>query len=254
MIKWRNSDLIRLGKAVSLFNKKIQRIKKLEKEGVRIPELLNYKEVKQNIYSRGELNRIINSLKRINKENSLKVKELKSGAKLIEWEFNEINIERRSLSRKINTQIKKVKSQTYKEQPYKTEEQKLLEARLRLIQNIPKLTQRNLNKAIVTLHMLSSRDYDYIKALNYKQNYMEVMARYKGMPGYTRLKHIMEKLSPQEFYNVAKRDYILKDLSYLSDNTLNYEQFSQIADMWGVSLNEYIGEELIKDTYETFNV
>lgn len=67
MIKWRKQDYLSLGKAVSNFNKKINELNKEEKK-LYLPETVSYKDIKSKIYTRNELNRIINSLKRFNKE------------------------------------------------------------------------------------------------------------------------------------------------------------------------------------------
>lgn len=66
-IRWQQKDYLSLGRAVANFNKKINELQKEEKK-LYLPETKNYKEIKQNIQTRNELNRIINSLKRFSKE------------------------------------------------------------------------------------------------------------------------------------------------------------------------------------------
>lgn len=67
MIKWRKQDYLSLGRAVSNFNKKINELQKEEKK-LYLPETVSYKDIKSNIYTRNEFNRIMNSLKRFSKK------------------------------------------------------------------------------------------------------------------------------------------------------------------------------------------
>ena len=66
-IKWKQSDYIKLGRAISEYNKKVSRLQEIE-ERTYLPSLIDYKEAKSSILSRKELNRMIASLKRFNKE------------------------------------------------------------------------------------------------------------------------------------------------------------------------------------------
>ena len=89
IIKWKQGDYISLGKAVSQFNKKIS---ELEKEGKKLylPQKLNYQETKQNILSRQELNRLINSLRRFQREGAEDIYTLESGEQITKWERREL--------------------------------------------------------------------------------------------------------------------------------------------------------------------
>ena len=62
-IRWQQKDYVTLGKAVANFNKKINELNKEEKK-LYLPDTINYKEIKENIVTRNELNRVIKSLKR----------------------------------------------------------------------------------------------------------------------------------------------------------------------------------------------
>lgn len=65
-IRWQQKDYLSLGRAVANFNKKINELQKQEKK-LYLPELKSYKDIKENIQTRQELNRVINSLKRFSK-------------------------------------------------------------------------------------------------------------------------------------------------------------------------------------------
>ena len=88
-IKWQQKDYLSLGRAVANFNKKINKLQSEEKK-LYLPELKNYKEIKQNIQTRSELNRIINSLKRFSKEGAEDLYVTKAGEQITKWERKEL--------------------------------------------------------------------------------------------------------------------------------------------------------------------
>ena len=88
MIRWTRSDYAKLSYAVRQFNKKVSELEKLE--GNIAPEEFDYREVKDSIYSRKELNRVIKSLKRINHESQQKIRTLDSGQQITQWELSEL--------------------------------------------------------------------------------------------------------------------------------------------------------------------
>ena len=99
LIRWKRGDYIKLGQAVSRFNKIIN---SLESDEINfLPDLKNYQEIKSHITSRKELNRVINSLRRVNEENLLKTKVLESGEEISKWEFQEMNKARKRAYRNL---------------------------------------------------------------------------------------------------------------------------------------------------------
>ena len=66
-IKWRKGDYIWLGKAVSQFNRKINELQKEESRNY-LPDVLNYEDIKENITTRRELQRVIKSLRKYKEE------------------------------------------------------------------------------------------------------------------------------------------------------------------------------------------
>lgn len=66
-IRWKQGDYIKLGRAVADFNKKVNRLQ-AEENNLYLPNLIEYKEAKENITTRQELNRLVNSLRRFKRE------------------------------------------------------------------------------------------------------------------------------------------------------------------------------------------
>ena len=88
-IKWQQKDYLSLGRAVANFNKKINKLQSEEKK-LYLPELKNYKDIKENIQTRSELNRVINSLKRFSKEGAEDLYVTKAGEQITKWERKEL--------------------------------------------------------------------------------------------------------------------------------------------------------------------
>lgn len=68
-IRWKQSDYIKLGKAIKAYNKKVENLQD-EYSSSYLPSLIDYKEAKTSITTRKELNRLLNSLKQFQKENA----------------------------------------------------------------------------------------------------------------------------------------------------------------------------------------
>lgn len=88
-IKWQQKDYLSLGRAVANFNKKINKLQSEEKK-LYLPDLKNYKDIKENIQTRRELNRVINSLKRFSKEGAEDLYVTKAGEQITKWERKEL--------------------------------------------------------------------------------------------------------------------------------------------------------------------
>ena len=96
VIRWTRSDYAKLSHAVRKFNKKISELEGIEEKI--LPKEANYKELKENIYSRRELNRVIKSLNRINRESQQRIITLDTGEKMTQWELSELKkAQKRSL-------------------------------------------------------------------------------------------------------------------------------------------------------------
>lgn len=100
-IRWKRSDTAKLSRAVRDFNKKVRELKR-EENKLYLPEEIEYKDTKQNISTRRELNRIINSLKRFQREGAEELYITQSGAQMTLWERRELGIQSRIAVRRLN--------------------------------------------------------------------------------------------------------------------------------------------------------
>lgn len=108
-IRWKRGDYVRLGRAVSDFNKRINELQQ-EENKLYLPTPLSYSATKENITTRQELNRLINSLKRFQKEDAGDLYITEAGEQLTKWEKQELNKQQRIASRRLNKELQNLKS------------------------------------------------------------------------------------------------------------------------------------------------
>ena len=99
-IKWKKGDYISLGKAISNFNKKINELQ-AEENKLYLPNIIEYKEAKENITTRSELNRLINSLRRFQKQGAEELYVTQAGEEITKWERKELRNSKQNCTNKI---------------------------------------------------------------------------------------------------------------------------------------------------------
>lgn len=108
LIRWKQGDYISLGRAVSDFNKKKKELETEENKNY-LPETQNYRELKNSIKTRQELNNVIRSLRRFtSRENATDIVENAAGQKMTRWEKNENRIRSSIAIRNLNRDLKEL--------------------------------------------------------------------------------------------------------------------------------------------------
>ena len=228
-IRWKQSDYMQLGKAVKQFNRKILELETDENQAF-LPDMQNYKEMKESIKTRQELNRYIKSLNRFKKESSQKLIELESGEKLTVWEQREIQKMANRALTQVNKEIAEQEKPT--ESGYSLAQMGSLEVnRLKKqAENIKawqSKTQSSFRRNIESIKNLGRLDYDYRKAEIYLQNYKDVMGKYSTYDNYEVLEKFLNKFkNPISFWNRVKDHEIVKDLSYQSEENYTQAEFN----------------------------
>lgn len=93
-IRWRRSDEQELRRVVKNFNNKLSRIIKKNPEIAKyLPDRISYKDLRNNITSRQQLNREIASLKRFSVRGAEAIVKSKTGLKTTKWERKEVGIQ-----------------------------------------------------------------------------------------------------------------------------------------------------------------
>ncbi len=101
----KGGDYISLGKAVSNFNKKIRELQQ-EENKLYLPDERNYKDLRNEIVTRSQLNNIINSLKRFSIQGAEELYTTKGGKEITVWENRENQILKRNAMRTLNADLK----------------------------------------------------------------------------------------------------------------------------------------------------
>ena len=108
-IKWKKGDYISLGKAISNFNKKINKLQQ-EENKLYLPNIIEYKEAKENITTRAELNRLINSLRRFQRESAEDLYVTQAGEEITKWERRELGIQSRIAQTRLKKELKQLQT------------------------------------------------------------------------------------------------------------------------------------------------
>lgn len=109
LINWKKGDYISLGKAVSNFNKKINKLQQ-EENRLYLPNIIEYKEAKENITTRAELNRLINSLRRFQREGAEDLYKTQAGEEMTKWERKELGIQSRIAQTRLKNELKQLQT------------------------------------------------------------------------------------------------------------------------------------------------
>lgn len=237
IIQFTKKDANRLAGAIRQFNNKISR---LEREGVsvKLPEKLNYQSVKSDIFSRRELNKIINSLKRFQKENAI---DNVNG--MTRWEKNEFSYEKKNAILRLQNQIKK-----YSKIPETVEGSiptmgdttiQTMEDELEAIKNIDKATTKEeLNRRKKRIKQLAKSDSGIRKASNYRKQYIKAIEQnYKNFEGSELLiKKLKSIRNPKVFYNKIKDKINESDIYYLYYATISQDFFNDLLEAWDIKI------------------
>lgn len=240
-IRWKRGDYITLGKAVSNFNKKKREIQ-TEENKLYLPDELNYKDLKNEITTRRELKRIINSLKRFQEDGAEKIIENSAGQKMTAWENTENIIAKRIATRNINNKIKELNVQKYggfSRVQMGSEEFRELSNTLKSFERLDKLKGYEYNRLRERINKYAQSDLKMKRSIVYRENYINEMKKYSHFDNYDLL---MEKLNsiknPISFYEFVSQNEFTGDLTYQSDQYYTQEAFNAYLQDLGIEIKD----------------
>ena len=225
LIRWKRGDYVKLSKAVNKFNKQVN---ELQSKGYNyLPEVKNYQSLKENIYTRKELNRLINSMKKFNIETAKKVEV--AGEEMTAWEYRELKLARNRARRYLEGRLEVQQL----ENPYAKFglETKEIEATRKTIESLGKLEKTadkfQFNRLMQRIKNLGSYDVEMKRASVYKDNYMKALEQMSNYDNYDLLKEKLDSIkNPEEFYNFISQSTTLSDL-------FNYYETSPSSQTYG---------------------
>lgn len=241
LIRWKKGDYIKLGKAVSRFNKIINELEVDERDY--LPELRDYKEIKEHITSRKELNRIIKSLRRANIENLLATKSFDSGEEISKWEFQELNKAKRRAFRN----LEKERESILTNRPsigMGDERLSEIEAIETSFNELHEKTGSDLKRVIDRIFSVGRSDYKLSKDKLFMDNFYKALEGVSNFQNYKILKDELDKIkNPTKFYEFVKQSPVLMDLFlwYKESDSLFYGGFSDNEEAFNSTLLFHLG-------------
>lgn len=238
-IRWKHGDYIRLGRAVSEFNRKINKLQ-TEENKLYLPDTISYQNLKENITTRQELNRMVNSLRRFQREDATELYTTQAGEQITKWERRELGIQTGIAKRRLNKELSKLnepmKSGFSRVQmgSMRANQIQAQIRRLNKLENLKGSEFKNLKKSIKTQ---GTSDFSMKRAITYRENYIREMKKYSGFDNFDKF---MEKLNsiknPIDFYDFVSKNEITKDLTYQSDQYYAEQEFNLFLEDLGIEI------------------
>lgn len=224
-IRWKKGDYIRLGQAVALHNRLINQHRNLENT-LQLPEVLEYQDLKKKITTRRELNRVINSLRRIQAEDAFDVYETEAGELITKWERRELGLQSKIAQRRLKNELKELNTPTesgYSRAQMGHHRVREIEAQLRNLRKIETRTGYEFNALRRRLANVGTSDYEMRRAIQYRENYFSMIKNYENFDNYDKLINKLQSITnPIEFYKFVSQNELLSDITYMYDNLVNF--------------------------------
>lgn len=226
LIRWKRGDYVRLSKAVNKFNRQINELENLGYKN--LPEVRDYQSLKENIYTRKELNRLVNSMKKLSIETA-KTVELESGQELTKWEYKEVRLARNRARRYLEGKLEiQQRDNPYAKYGLDTKE---IETTKQTMASLGKLETTAdsflFSRLLRRITNLGSYDVEMKRASNYRDNYMKALEQMSNYENYDLLKNKLDSIkNPEDFYNYISQSTTLSDL-------FNYYETSPTAQTYG---------------------
>lgn len=238
-IRWKQGDFIRLGRAVADFNKKVNRLQS-EENKLYLPDTIEYKEAKENITTRAELNRMINSLKRFQKEGAEELYTTQAGEDITKWERRELGIQSRiagiRLQRELKALNEPMESGFSRAQMGSTRVREI-EAQLRNLKQIETKSGYEFQRLRSRIARSGVSDYTMKKAITYQENYIKEMEKYSHFDNYDKLMAKLKSFkNPISFYEFVSKTELTADLTYQSDEYYTQEYFNRFIEDLGIEI------------------
>ena len=228
-IRWSRSDYIKLGKAVSSFNKTVGN---LSNSGIVLPDLLNYSDLKSGITTRKELNRLIGSLKRF--QNPMQqVGVSLEGFEVTKWELNEVKRAKRRAERRLTGELAGIEAGTIGTGNVRANE---IKATLESFEKFASGDLAQFKRISSSIMRQGRTDYEMSKALIFQKNFISA---YEKMGRKEIVEFAKSFRNPQDFWEAIKN-------SEFTDLSLRYDVEEGMITIGEMSKDESYYYELNK--------
>lgn len=219
-IRWKQSDYLKLGKAVADFNRKIKKLETEENKNY-FPEIQNYKELKGTIETRAELNRQIKNMRKFLKEGAEELYTTEAGEEITKWENQLLKQEKRTIEKRLNKELESLNEPTesgYSKAQMGFSRINEIENSLKGLQKLETAAGESFNRLKSRLHFQGRKDYLAKKQRVFRENYMEMLKNFKGYEWYKEYKQKLESFSSNsEFCDYVLSHEKLGDMQYMYD-------------------------------------
>lgn len=209
VIRWSRGDYLKLSYAVRKFNQTISELEGLDKNV--LPEEFKYTDLRDSIYSRRELNRIIKALRRFSKTSQQKVVESPSGEKITQWELSELKKAQKRALGNVTDQARAIVEDSTNVMG-DAEFKKLLRTK-ESIEDLFNRKGAEFRRTKERTKNWGKSDYELWRASIFKENYMNALKEMSKYRNYKLLKDKLESIeNPIRFYEYIKQNDIISDL------------------------------------------
>ena len=240
-INWKRGDFVSLGRAVAQFNKKINELNREEKK-LYLPETINYKEAKENITTRKELNRLINSLRRFQKQGAEDLYKTGAGEEISKWERKELGIQSRIAQTRLKAELKKLnvpQENGFSRVQMGSIRAREIEAQIKNLKQIETKAGYEFNMLKRRIASQGASDYTMKKAIVFRENYLNEMKKYSHFDNYDKLMNKLQSLTnPISFFNFVSQNELAGDITYQSDETYTQEAFNSFVQDFGIEIDK----------------
>ena len=239
MIKWKQTDYLSLGRAVSNFNKQVNKLKSSESDLI-LPDVVDYSEIKSGITTRKELNRIISSLRRFSNPSKQKAIKLDSGIEITAWEYTELKSERRRAERRLTGELSGLEAIS----SFGTGNTRINEIKstLQSLYKLESMSGFEFNRIRKRIKLQGASDYEIKQAQRFKDNFIK---EYKGLGRKEIVKFAESFNNPIEFWERIKGSSFAKMQEWYDEakGTVQFamesdERYEMELNKLGLSLEE----------------
>lgn len=212
-INWKRGDYISLGRAVSNFNKKIRELQ-AEENKLYLPDKINYKEAKENITTRKELNRLVNSLRRFQRQGAEDLYTTQAGENITKWERRELGIQSRIAQTRLRAELKNLEKPLesgYSRVQMGSIRAREIEAQIRNLKQIENKKGYEFNNLRQRIMSMGRSDYVMKKATIFRENYLKEMQKYSHFDNYEKLMNKLQSIkNPVAFFNFVSQNELTR--------------------------------------------
>ena len=236
LIRWKKGDYIKLGQAVARFNRIINELEVEDRSY--LPELKSYKNLKENIYSRKELNRVVKALRQATSENLEEIHTFLSGEEVSKWEFSQLKKAKR---RGLRTLEKERETILSRRESIGMGDERLSEIKAieESFETLEEKTGASFKKLKERINYLGRSDYSLNKAITFRENFYKALEGISNYQNYEALKKKLDSIqNPIKFYEYVSKSPVLMDLFlwYKNPDAMFYGGFSDNQEAFNSTL------------------